>query len=280
MPGVITSKDIAGSLDAKDTVMGVIRKMIEVSNFNQLCTTVPVPNLEGTIPLQAIMEGYEDLGEWEGTEISGDTFESVKFNLKKDRVLVARSDEAKHRSTKGDPLVLQKDSAGTRLAAMLDKKVVRALQVNPQTDTASAKWDTVTNNPLKDLGLAVAALSPYTPDYAIMPWEVWAAFVANDYTAKYATGNPEKLAGVITNVPGLNLKLFVNSNVTAKSVIIGASGAPSCAIGNGPIEVREYDSPKGGRVYQIDVFRQALAPILKNESGKNMAAFQITGVIS
>lgn len=280
MAGIIQATNISGSLDAKNIVLGVLKKQIELSNLVQLCTPVQVPELTASIPLQSIMDGQEDLGEWEWSEVKGSEFSNVDFLLKKDRVKVGRSDESKYRSRSGDPLVLQKDAAGTRLAAMLDRKIVKAMETAPQTSAATKKWDTVTNNPLIDLGIAAAALSPYTPDYVIMAPAVWSAFVGNDYTSQFVTGNPEKLQGVLTTIPGLNLKVFVNSNVTAKSCIVGASGAPACAVGNGPVEVREFDSDRGGVIYQIDVFRQAVAPVLKTSAGKNMAAYQLTGVIA
>lgn len=280
MPGIIQARDIAGSLDAKNIVLGVLQKQIELSNLLQLTTEVPVPELKATIPIQSVMEGYEDLDEWEWSQVEGSEFEAVEFNLKKDRVKVGRSDEAKYRSSKGDPLVLQKDAAGMRLANILDKKIVRALEVDPLTGAAAAKWSTVTNNPLIDISNACADLLPYTADYIIMHPKVWAAFTGNDYTSRFIQGNPEKLQGVLTTIPGLNLKVFVNGHVTPKSCIIGASGAPSVALGNGPVEVREYDSPRGGVIYQIDVFRQAVAPIMKDDDGKNMAAYHLTGVIA
>lgn len=280
MPGIIQASNISGSLDAKNIVLGVLKKQIEVSNLLQLCTQVQVPELTATIPIQSVMAGHEDLSEWEWSEAEGSEFEGIDFNLKKDRVKVGRSDESKYKSRAGDPLVLQKDAAAMRLANILDKKIVKALETNPQTGAAAKKWDTVTNNPLIDLATACSKIAPYTADYVIMHPAVWGAFVGNDYTTEFIKGNPEKLNGVLTVVPGLNLKVFTNSNVTAKSAIVGCSGAPSCALGNGPVEVREYDSPKGGQIYQIDVFRQAVAPILKDASAKNMAAYHLTAVIA
>lgn len=280
MAGIIQATNISGSLDAKNIVLGVLKKQIELSNLVQLCTQVQVPELNATIPIQSVMAGQEDLGEWEWSEAEGSEFEGIEFSLKKDRVKVGRSDESKYRSRAGDPLTLQKDAAAMRLANMLDKKIVKAMETAPQTAAAGNKWDTVTNNPLIDLGKACAKISPYTADFVIMHPDVWGAFVGNDYTSQFVTGNPEKLQGVLTTIPGLNLKVFVNSHVTAKSCIVGCSGAPACAVGNGPVEVREFDSDRGGVIYQIDVFRQAVAPILKDASSKNMAAYQLTGVIA
>ena len=280
MAGIIQASNISGSLDAKNIVMGVLKKQLEITNLAQICAQVQVPELNATIAVQSAMDGYEDLGEWEFSEIEGGEFSNVDFALKKDRVKVGVSDEAKYRSRAGDPLSLSKDAAAMRLASILDKKIVKALETAAQTAAAAKKWDTVTQNPLIDLAKAVGKIAPYTADYVIMHPDVWAAFVANDYTSEFITGNPEKLNGVLTTVPGLNLKVFTNSNLTAKSAIVGCSGAPSVALGNGPVEVREFDSDRGGRIYQIDVFRQAVAPIFKNASDKNMAAYQLTAVIA
>lgn len=280
MGGIITASSISGSLDAKNIAMGVLTKALDISNLVQIAQVVEVPELVATIPVMAPAAGNEDLGEWESTLVDTGDFTNVDFSLKKDRVKIGVSDESRYKSRAGDPLSLQEASAAARLAYLLDKKIVTALQVDPQTSATAAIWSTVTNNPLIDLATACANIGPYTADYCIMPRNVWAKFVGNNYTSQFIQGNPEKLNGVLTTIPGLNLKVFVNDNVTAKSVIVGASGAPSVAVGNGPVKIRREDSMNGGEIYQMDVFRQAVAPILKNSSSKNMAAYQITGVIA
>jgi len=280
MAGIIRTSDISGSLDAKNIAMGVLTKALDISNLVQIAQVVEVPELKATIPVMTPAAGNEDLGEWEYTTIESGDFSNVEFNLRKDRVKVGVSDESRYRSGAGDPLSLQEASAAARLAYLLDKKIVTALQTNPQTSATGGAWSTVTNNPLIDLATACANIGPYTADYCIMPRNVWAKFVGNNYTSQFIQGNPEKLTGVLTTIPGLNLKVFVNDNVTAKSVIVGASAAPSVAVGNGPVKVRREDSMNGGEIYQIDVFRQAVAPILKNAISKNMAAYQVTGVIA
>lgn len=47
-----------------------------------------------------------------------------------------------------------------------------------------------------------------------------------------------------------------------------------------PVIVREEDSMSGGVIYQVDVFRQAKAPILKTAGALNMGAYQLTAVIA
>jgi len=279
-PGIIQASHISGSLDAKNIVMGVLKKQIELSNLSELCAQTQVPELTATIPLQTIMEGFTDLNEWEETEVKGSEFSNIDFLLKKDRVKIAVSDESRFRSKAGDPLGLQKDAAGTRLASYLDAKVVTALQTSPQTAGTLAIWSTATNNPLKDLARAVAACKPYKADFIIMPNDVWVQFAGNDYIKNLMTGNPGNLGNALAFIPGLNLKIYVNDNVTAKSCIVGASGCPAAVLGNGPVKVRQWDSPKGGEIYQIDVFRQVKAPIIANASSLNQGVYQTTGVIA
>ena len=280
MAGIIRASDISGSLDAKNLAMAVLTKALDISNLVQVATVVEVPELVATIPVMNPAAGNEDLEEWENTLVESGDFTNVDFSLKKDRVKIGVSDESRYKSRAGDPLSLQEASAAARLAYLLDKKIVNALETNPQTSATAAIWSTATNNPLIDLATACANIGPYTADYCIMPRNVWAKFVGNDYTSQFIQGNPEKMSGVLAVIPGLNLKVFVNDNVTAKSVIVGASGAPSVAVGNGPVKIRREDSMNGGEIYQMDVFRQAVAPILKNSSNKNMAAYQVTGVIA
>ena len=264
--GIITASSISGSLDAKNIVLGVLKKQVEVSNLMEICSQVQVPELTATIPVQSVMEGIEDLGDWEWSKIEGSEFSNVDFSLKKDRVKLGVSDEAKFKSRAGDPLSLQVDAAAMRLANLLDKKIVTALETSPQTHATLAAWSTVTNNPMRD--------------FAIMPSAVYSALVGNNYTAQFATGNPDAMSKAIAKIPGLDLKVYINENVTAKSVLVGCSGAPACALGIGPVQVREEDSLSGGRIYQIDTWRQAKAPIVKNSSNLNMGVYQVTAVIA
>lgn len=278
--GIITASSISGSLDAKNIVLGVLKKQVEVSNLMELCSQVQVPELTATIPVQSVMEGIEDLGDWEWSKVEGSEFTNVDFSLKKDRVKIGVSDEAKFKSRTGDPLSLQVDAAAMRLANILDKKIVTAMETSPQTHATLAAWSTVTNNPMRDFAMAVAGIRPYKADFAIMPSAVYSALVGNNYTAQFATGNPDAMSKAVAKIPGLDLKVYINENVTAKSVLVGCSGAPACALGIGPVQVREEDSMSGGRIYQIDTWRQAKAPILKNASNLNMGVYQVTAVIA
>lgn len=231
--GIIQASGISGSLDAKNIVLGVLEKAIEISNLQNLAVHVDVPELTATIPIATFGSGKTGVVEWENTVIDGTTFTNVDFALDKDRIKIGRSDEAKYKSRAGDPLAIQKSGAAMVLANMLDTRIVNALQTSPQTAATSAIWSTVTNNPMQDFAKAVAAIRPYKADFCIMPSAVWAKFVGNDYTGKYATGSTAEMGKAITTIPGLELKVYINEQVTAKSCIVGCSGAPAVAVGNG-----------------------------------------------
>lgn len=223
MPGLTIGSGISGSLDAKNIVLGVLQKAVELSNLQAILgATVPVPELTATIPVCTVGSVTEDVDEMVTTDIEGGTFSNVDFSLKKDRVKLAVSDEAGLKSRAGDPLDIQIAGAGAELARILDKKIVAALEVTPQTGAAAGLWSTVTVNPLVDLGTAVAAILPYKADFCVMPSAVWAQYLKNDYVKNISTGNPAALQGAVGRVPGLNLDIFVNSNCTAKSVTVGA----------------------------------------------------------
>ena len=280
--GTIMAADISGSLDAKNLVMGVLTSAAEISNLNQICPTVSVPELVGTIPVQSVPTVTRDVREWEETDIIDGAFSGIAFDLKKDRVLLAVSDEAQYKSRAGDPLVLQQNAAALSLASGLDYKIVKALETNPQTSATAAIWSTVTNNPLRDLAYAASMLNPYKADFVVMPPAVWAAFCGNNFTAQMMQGVPASdRSKAITRIPGLELDVYVNSNVTAKSCMVGSSQAPPAVIGQGPVKVRKVDLPQGGLVYQIDNWRQVKAPIVKTAAGvTNLGVYQTTAVIA
>jgi len=277
MGGVTLATDISGSLDAKNIVLGLLEKQLQLSNLVSLCTPVQVPELTATIPVQTIPAGDEDLKEWEHSEVAGADFSYVSFSLKKDRIKLGVSDEARFKSKMGDPLMLQKQAGASRLAYMLDSKVVTALQVTPQTGACAAVWNT--GHPVADIATAVQAIKPFKADFCIMSSAVWAKYAANgDITGAgvpYLADKP----GALAKVPGFGIDIFVSDFVTAKTVIVGASGCPAAAYGMGPVKVRQFDSENGGEIYQIDVFRQVVAPILKNPT-LNMGVYVLTAAIT
>lgn len=281
MPGLITTTDIDGTLDAKNLIMSVLEKGVEISNLISIATTVKVPELTGTIPIVSGGAVLEDVDELEYTDIEGATFTNVSFDLKKDRVKLAVSDESGYKSKAGDPLSIQRTAAGTQLANVLDKKIIKALETTPQTAGSAGVWSTVTNNPLADLSKAVTGVLPYVADFVIMPPDVHTKYISNDFVKNAGQGNPAALKGAINTVPGLGLNIFVNSQLTAKSCMVGSSTGICVAVGNGPVKVRNWDDGSlGAKVYQMDVYRQAKAPIFLTSGNKNMSAYQVTAVIA
>jgi hypothetical protein len=241
---------------------------------------VKVPELTGTIPIVSGGAVIEDVDELEYTDVEGATFSNVSFDLKKDRVKLAASDESGYKSKAGDPLSIQKTAAGTQLANVLDKKIIKALETTPQVSATAGKWVTVTNNPLKDLSKAVTGILPYVANFVIMTPTVHTDYISNDFVKNAGQGNPAALKGAINTVPGLGLNIFVNSQLTASTCIVGSSTGVCVALGNGPVRVRNWDDGSlGAKVYQIDLYRQAKAPIFLNSSDKNMSAYQITGLV-
>lgn len=281
MPGIISGLDIDGSLAAKNVVADVMTSAIELSNLNLLCAHVPVPELIGTVPVMKPAAVQEDVGEFESRPISGSAFTGVDFNLKKDRVFVASSDEAKYKSKKGDPLVLQKDSAGVSLANVLDKKIVKAFEMSPQIVPATTPWSTPTNNPLIDLATAKNKMLPYKADFVVMSDAVNTAYLQNDFLETTAAYAPAQVAGSVARIPGVDLDIYINSNVAENSLIMGASTGAPAAIGTGPVKVRTWDEgPLGAELYQMDVFRQATGPVMKTDADLNMSVCQITNIIA
>lgn len=281
MPGIIDASGISGKLDAKNIVMQVLQKGVELSNLNSICQSIQVPELTATIPISAAPSVVEDVLEYQNSDVETGIFTNVDFSLKKDRVKLGVSDEAGYKSKAGDPLSIQTTAAGLQLANVLDKKIVTALETTPQTVATAGVWSTATNNPLADLGVAIAGILPYKADYVIMTPNVYAKYIANDLIKTAGTGNPAAFTGAVAKVPGLNLDIFVSSHLTAKSCMVGSSTGFSAVIGNGPVKVRSWDAEDmGARMYQMDVFRQVKAPIFLTSGSLNMSAYQITGVIA
>ena len=281
MTGIISTADISGSLDAKNIVLGVLTTALEATNLLPLCAQTDVPELVATVPVMTAAAVDEDVGEFQTSDIDGSVFTNVDFDLKKDRVYVASSDEAGYKSKAGDPLKLQTGSAGIRLANVLDKKIVAAFETTPQTSGTGGAWSDASNNPLIDLATAAVGVRPYKADFVVMPSAVYTAYLQNEFMETTAAYVPSEAVGSASKVPGLELDIYVNDNVTAKSILVGASNGMPAVVGNGPVKVREWDDgPIGATMYQMDVFRQAVAPVHLNSSDKNMSIYQVTSVIA
>lgn len=277
--GMTTAGVISGYLDRAEILRGVLAEGFALSNVVSLLDQVDVPNLDGSIPIYHPGGADEDLDELETSDINGGYFTNVVFNLKKDRVKLAASDEAKFRSRGGDPLQIQISGAGQDLADKLDKKTIAAFDTSPQTGSASAPWSTTTNSIYYDLTTAIQACKPYKANFVVMAEDTFSAYCQNETLLKLSYGTPSVLAGAVGRVPGLGLDIFTDSRVTAGAAFVGAS--KYCAIlGKGPAKIGTTDDRNAGAViYVSDVWRQVKAPIYKNASGLNKALYKITGLV-
>jgi len=277
--GMTTAGVISGYLDRADILRGVLAEGFALSNVVSLLDQVDVPNLDGSIPIYHPGGADEDLDELETSDINGGYFTNVVFNLKKDRVKLAASDEAKFRSRGGDPLQIQISGAGQDLADKLDKKTIAAFDTSPQTGSASAPWSTTTNSIYYDLTTAIQACKPYKANFVVMAEDTFSAYCQNETLLKLSYGTPSVLAGAVGRVPGLGLDIFTDSRVTPGAAFVGAS--KYCAIlGKGPAKIGTTDDRNAGAViYVSDVWRQVKAPIYTNASGLNKALYKITGLV-
>lgn len=191
---------------------------------------------------------------------------------------IGRSDEAMYKSNAGDPLALQKGAASLRLAQILNKKIVAALNTTPCLQTCAGTWKMTTNNPLEDISLMMAKVKPYKADFILMDTTAFAAYSSNPITRAYIVGVAGVTKGALTRVPGYELDLFVSDEVTDGYVYVGARNAPAAVFGQGPVKVRSKDVMEGGEIYQIDVFRQVVGPIMFDSDDSNNACCKMTGV--
>jgi len=275
MAGTTTPTTIDGSLDAKNIAMRVLKGAIELTDLAPLCMSVQVPELVATVPVYSVPAGNEDLEPMEESDIEGSEFTNVDFDLKKDRVKVAVTDEARYKSRAGDPLTLQIGGASDRLAQLLNKKIVTSANTTPQT-SAGADWSGA-NNPIADIATAVAALRPYKADYCLMGSTAFA-----NYTSHFDIATTTELGNAMAVVPGYNIPIMVSTEIDdvidEAAAVVVASKAPGMVIGNGPVKVRRKDLMSGAEVYQIDVWREVVSNIHDTGSSTNAAVYKLTGL--
>lgn len=216
------------------------------------------------------LTGQEKVPPLVEAEISAEAYTRVRFDLWKNVVHVALSDEAVKKAAH-DILGLNVSDAAKELARMENKQV--AAEMPSATDQAAGgTWDAMTtpptsdNNPFEDILTTLNTLegNGYPANWSVMHPQVWKAFITNSFVKDLVHAGIAKLGalGGEFSLPGYpDVRVLVDHAVTPNSsCYVMSSEAPALVLGEGPTEAARYRNEKAG--YYAYIIRQYLQPKL------------------
>ena len=254
---LITPADIAAieAVTILDEVLGLARPQYVLRN---VCRPVRMDALTARIDVATKLTGQEKVPPLVEAEISAEAYTPVAFDLWKNVVHVAISDEAIKKAAH-DILALHVADAAGDLARMENKQIDEEL--DKATDVAGADWGGA-NNPYDDIIGVMSTIegNGYEADAVVAHPLVWGDFFGNDYVKGQLRGEVLP-SGKIFDVPGLpGVRGYSDWQCLNTSAWVLSTSAPALVLGQGPTEAARYRDEKAG--YDAYIIRQWLQPQL------------------
>jgi len=224
-----------------------------------VCRPVRMDGLTARIDIATKLAGSEKVPSMVEAELSAESYTGVDFELWKNVVHVAVSDEAQKRAAH-DVLGLHASDAARDLVRMENKQIAEELAT--ATDLAGADWGTGTNNPFDDVVAAMTAIegNGYPVDFIAAHPLVWGDYFSNPFVRGTIQG-VQLPTGRVFQVPGLpGVTGYSDSALTNTVAYVGSKAAPALVLGEGPTEAARYRDERAG--YDAYVIRQWLQPRL------------------
>ena len=263
---MITPEDISSieAVTILDEVLGLARPQYKL---RQICRLIRMDSLTANVDIATKLTGQEKVPPLVEAEISAEAYTRVRFDLWKNVVHVAISDEAIKKAAH-DILSLHVTDAAREIARMENKQIAEELDT-ATTVAAAGNWDSMTGgvsdyNPFEDLLGVFNTLEGfgYPPDFAVMHPKVWKAFITNTFVRDLVRAGIARLGseGGQFTMPGYpSVRVVVDHSVTPDtSCFVLSSEAPAMVLGLGPTEAARYRDEKAG--YYAYIIRQWLQP--------------------
>lgn len=255
---LIQPGDVSGveAVTILDEVLGLASPQYVL---RQACRPVRMDTLTARVDIATKLAGQEKVPPLVEAELSGQSYTAVEFDLWKNVVHIAVSDEARKRAAH-DVLGLHASDAARDLARMENKQI--AEEMLGATDVAGSDWGDSSNNPFDDIVGAFTAIegNGYPVDYIAAHPLVWADFFSNAYVKGTMQG-VQYPGGKIFPVPGLPGVTGISDGALPDTVAyVGSRSAPALVFGEGPTEAARYRDEKAG--YDAYIIRQWLQPQL------------------
>jgi len=252
-PGDISAIEAVTILDE---VLGLARPQYVLRN---LCRVISMPGLTANIDVATALTGQEKVPPLVEAEISAEAYTRVSFDLWKNVVHVAISDEAIKKAAH-NILGLHVADAARDLARMENKQIDEVLDT--ATDVAGNDWGDTSVNPYDDIVGVMSTIegNGYEVDAIAAHPLVWGDFFGNPFVKGQLKGEVLP-SGRIFDVPGLpGVRGYSDFQLLNTSAFVLSTSAPAVVLGDGPTEAARYRNEKAG--YDAYIIRQWLQPKL------------------
>jgi hypothetical protein len=252
-PGDISAIEAVTILDE---VLGLARPQYVLRN---VCRPVRMDSLTARVDIATTLAGKEKVPPLVEAEIVAEAYTDVDFDLWKNVVHVAISDEARKKAAH-DILGLHVSDAARDLARMENKQIDEAL--DGATDVAGADWGDTTKNPYNDIVAVMTTIegAGYPVDAIVAHPLVWGDFFGNPFVKGQLQGQVMP-GGRVFSVPGLpGVTGYSDFSCLNTIAFVLSRSAPALVLGEGPTEAARYRDEKAG--YDAYIIRQWLQPKL------------------
>lgn len=289
--GTVRYSDIEGTPYARAQIMQIIQEAepLAVLNNPNVVYSASASRLEMEFPTLGRVPVAKQLDELEETPAQNAGVDSYKMRLKKDRIKLSISDEARIAFDLGDPMELQRRQSAFGFARVLEEQIIDAIQLTPQT--MGAPIDFSTQDPMMVIGEMAMKLLPYTPTALVMSPYAFAKYAAALGHQIFIGQTSADLGKARAMVPGYEIPIYVCSTLNTYVPTGGAladsdmymvsSQVPAVIVGEGTIKARQWDdNDKGAYYYQYDVFRSVSSGgnVFQTDAGQNAGVVQATVV--
>ena len=270
---MITPGDIADieAVTILDEVLGLARPQYK---FRPVCRPIRMDSLTARIDVATALAGQEKVPALVEAEITAEAYTKVDFDLWKNVVHVALSDEARKKAAH-DILGLHVSDAARDLARMENKQIVEIAEACTEkvSGTAYSDWGAITSglsdtNPMLAIQASMQYIEGkgYEPDFLALHPTLWGKFIQNTYVRDLVHAGIASIgaAGGQFSLPGFpTVKVFVDYALTETPTaslgpLVGSTTAPALVLGQGPTEAARYRDEKAG--YDAYIIRQYLEP--------------------
>jgi hypothetical protein len=252
-PGDISAIEAVTILDE---VLGLAVPQYVLRN---VCRPVRMDSLTARVDIATALAGKEKVPPLVEAEIVAEAYTDVDFDLWKNVVHVAISDEARKKAAH-DILGLHVSDAARDLARMENKQIDEAL--DGATDVAGADWGDITKNPYNDIVAVMTTIegAGYPVDAIVAHPLVWGDFFGNPFVKGQLQGQVMP-GGRVFSVPGLpGVTGYSDFSCLNTIAFVLSRAAPALVLGEGPTEAARYRDEKAG--YDAYIIRQWLQPKL------------------
>ena len=270
---MITPGDIADieAVTILDEVLGLARPQY---NLRGLCRPIRMDSLTANVDVATALAGKEKVPPLVEAEIVAEAYSRVPFELWKNVVHVALSDESIKKAAH-DILGLHVSDAARDLVRMENKQIKEVAEACTEkvSGTVYSDWGAITSglsdtNPMLAIQASMQYIEGkgYPPDFVAMHPTLWGKFIQNTFVRDLVHAGIATIgaAGGQFTLPGFpTVKVFVDYALTetptaALGPLVGSTSAPALAFGEGPTEAARYREEKAG--YDAYIIRQYLQP--------------------